>query len=75
MKIEDVTRWIVWCGIGHAVQAIGDGWAHTACCSMISADMSSTTTERPRRICSRCRMAIVDCRPLDADLRKAGVRK
>ena len=64
MNIDEVTRWIVNCGIGHAVQSFGDGWAYTACCSMISADLSNTTTERQRRICSRCRKSLVDCRPL-----------
>lgn len=58
VKIEEVQRWLILKGIGHAVGLIKCGWSYTACGMMVSLEPSSET---PKRICRRCRESLKYC--------------
>lgn len=52
MNINDITHWIRFAGVGHIVTSNHGGWAYAACNSLI---VGNVVTERPKRICSKCR--------------------
>jgi hypothetical protein len=64
MTVDEVKVWYVWGGIGHAVMQIGGGWIWTACGTMCSGDRDNVTSDKPKRICRRCRAAILTARPV-----------
>ena len=58
VTVEQVEKWLILKGIGHAVGLIRDGWSYTACEMMVSLEAGDET---PKRICRRCREALKRC--------------
>jgi len=52
--IEKVDHWCMLSGIGHVVTSANGHWVTTACHHWMT---GSVVTERPKRICRRCRAA------------------
>lgn len=57
--IDQVPRWYVDRNVGHAVAGCGNGQIHTACGTIhIGPCAADTQTERPKRICRKCRVRL-----------------
>jgi hypothetical protein len=59
VKIEDVPRWVIMRGIGHAVRQMNGWGAHTACDHLIYGKLQAHT---PKRICRKCRKRLKEAR-------------
>lgn len=57
VPIEQVPRWYMSCGIGHAVVSVGSHGVYTACGSLWFGAYSELK-KRPKRICAKCRAAL-----------------
>jgi hypothetical protein len=56
VSIDQVQRWyVIYSNIGHAVAGCGNGMVHTACGTLSFDNTDSTQTDRPKRICRKCR--------------------
>jgi hypothetical protein len=59
ISIDQVPRWYVSDGnIGHAVAGCGNGIVRTACGTLSFDNTESTQTDRPKRICRKCRQRL-----------------
>ena len=56
VKIEDVPKWLILEGIGHAIASSRYGWRHTLC--RIWTPNGATVDIPPKRICRKCRAAL-----------------
>ena len=58
VTIEQVPRWFVSQGIGHAVGQLKGGFIYVGCRSMFSGNEKNTTKRRPKRVCRKCRESL-----------------
>lgn len=60
VAIEDVPKWFVYRGIGHAVAGpgLGSGWGQMACRMMTPIGHDDLQDTAPPRICRKCREAL-----------------
>lgn len=61
ITIDQVPRWFVSQNIGHVVLREGDGLTYTACAIIWG---QGSQTERPKRICRKCRGYLKDLHPV-----------
>jgi hypothetical protein len=60
VSVGQVPRWITLRGVSHAVAEVRQGWTITACDKMVTGDPDSTS-ELPKKVCVKCRLAIKTC--------------
>lgn len=56
VRVEDVPRWLVRSGVGHAIFSESTAWAYTVC--NMATTGGESQAERPARICSHCRKVL-----------------
>lgn len=60
VTVEEVKMWATYKGVGHAVACANGYWVSTACNIFANFDQ---TTDRPKRICRKCRARLRDAVP------------